>query len=228
VANVSHELRTPLTSVVGYAETLLDGALEEEERRRDFVQVIHEQGMRLQSLVTDLLALADLERPDLRLRYESIDLRDLIESQVDAMRERATRAGLSLRMETGPSVEMDADPTRVAQVLVNLLDNALGYTERGGVTVAWGADDASAWVTVADTGPGIAEADRGRIFERFYRVDKARTGRAGTGLGLAIVHHLVTLHGGTITLDSQVGRGSTFRVVLPRRAAPTEQEQETA
>ncbi len=228
VANVSHELRTPLTSVVGYAETLLDGAIEDAAHRRRFVEVIHEQGRRLQSLATDLLALADLERPDLRLRYETIDLRELLDSHVDAMRARAARAGLALECHTGAPVEVDVDPARMGQVVTNLLDNALGYTAHGSVTVTCGADGETVWFAVADTGPGIDDDDRARIFERFYRVDPARTGRTGTGLGLAIVQHLVTLHGGTIDVESRVGEGSTFRVRLPRRAARHSAQEDPA
>ncbi len=216
VANVSHELRTPLTSLRGYAETLLDGGLEDVQHREEFVRVIRDQAVRLNALIDDLLSLSDLERAGASLRVEWFDLRELVERDVAMLRPRAERAGLALRIIPGGPVRVSADPARIEQVVANLLDNAIKYTERGVVTVSLGNEDGLAWCEVADTGPGVPREDLPRIFERFYRVDKARSReKSGTGLGLSIVKHIVALHGGTVAVDSRHGRGSTFRFELP-------------
>jgi two-component system phosphate regulon sensor histidine kinase PhoR len=220
VANVSHEIKTPLTSVRGYAETLLDGGLDDVEHREGFVRIIRDQAARLQALVDDLLALAELERPDARVRAERFDLREAAERQIGAFRDRAQRAGLALALEPGPAAPLSADRARIDLVLANLLDNALKYTERGGVTVRVGGDEAHAWCEIADTGPGIPEADLPRIFERFYRVDKARSReQGGTGLGLSIVKHIVALHHGEVSAANAPGGGCVFRIELPRGAS---------
>jgi two-component system, OmpR family, phosphate regulon sensor histidine kinase PhoR len=218
VANVSHELKTPLTSVRGYAETLLDGGLDDSDHREDFVRVIRDQATRLEVLVNDLLSLAELERPDTRLRREPYDLREALAQQVAAGEPRARTAGLTLELLPGEPEPVVADRTRLDQVIANLLDNALKYTERGGVRVRLHGDGAIVACEVTDSGPGIPVADQPRIFERFYRVDKARSReKGGTGLGLAIVKHIVLLHGGTVSVESAAGGGSTFRFEIPRR-----------
>ena len=216
VANVSHELRTPLTSLKGYAETLLEGGLEDAEHREEFVRVIRDQAVRLQALVEDLLSLAELERPDATLRREPLDLRVLAAEQVAQVREAATRAGLELALEGAATVPVSADRVRLTQVLANLVDNAVKYTERGRVTVVVGERDGRAWCEVRDTGPGIPVADLPRVFERFYRIDKARSReKGGTGLGLSIVKHAVALHDGVVAVESRVGEGTTFRFEIP-------------
>ncbi|MBK7367196.1 MAG: PAS domain-containing protein [Candidatus Eisenbacteria bacterium] len=217
VANVSHELRTPLTSLRGYAETLLDGGLEDEARREGFVRVIRDQAERLQALLDDLLSLAELERPEASLRRERFDLRELLARQVAVFQAAAERGGLKLVLEGEGPVEATADRSRLEQVIANLLDNAIKYTERGSVTVRAGTDASRVWCEVADTGPGIPAEDQPRVFERFYRVDKARSrDKGGTGLGLSIVKHIVGLHGGEVSLRSEPGAGSAFRIELPR------------
>jgi len=222
VANVSHELKTPLTSVRGYAETLLDGGLDDRENREAFVRIIRDQAARLQTLVDDLLSLADLERPDVRLRLEAFDLRESVERQVAALSARAAQAGLTIVLEPGPAAPVVADRLRIDQVIANLLDNAIKYTDRGGVEVRVGRERGRAWCEVEDTGAGIPAADVPRIFERFYRVDKARSReKGGTGLGLAIVRHILALHGGRVSVVSDVGRGSTFRIELPHGTKAT-------
>jgi len=219
VANVSHELRTPLTSVRGYAETLLDGGLEDLPHREGFVRIIRDQTERLQALVDDLLSLSELERPGAELRLSHFDLREPVERQVAAFRDRASRAHLALSVEPGPALPVTADLARLEQVVANLLDNAIKYTERGGVKVRIGGDALSAWCEIQDSGAGIPPEDQGRVFERFYRVDKARSReKGGTGLGLSIVKHIVTLHGGEVSLKSSPGVGSTFRFEIPRLA----------
>jgi two-component system, OmpR family, phosphate regulon sensor histidine kinase PhoR len=225
VANVSHELRTPLTSLRGYAETLLDGGLEDTEHRERFVRVIRDQAVRLEALVEDLLSLADLERPGLVLRPGPFAWGETVCAQALAFRAAAERKGLDLACEgdgaaakTAASAEVIADRARVEAAVANLVDNAIKYTERGRVTVRWGVDPSGAWCEVEDTGPGIPEADQPRVFERFYRVDKARSrDRGGTGLGLAIVKHIAAAHGGEVSLRSTPGSGSTFRFIIPRQ-----------
>jgi len=220
VANVSHELRTPLTSIRGYAETLLDGALEDQQHRREFVEAIRSSSARLDALVADLLSLAELERSGAALRLEPLDLRAAAEGLVSAFRGAAERAGLELALESGPEVPVSADRPRLEQVLANLIDNAIKYTERGRVTVRLGIDRGSAWCEVADTGPGIPPDDLPRVFERFYRVDKARSReKGGTGLGLSIVKHIVALHRGEVSVRSTLGAGATFRFEIPRGSA---------
>jgi two-component system phosphate regulon sensor histidine kinase PhoR len=217
VANVSHELRTPLTSLRGYAETLLEGGLDDAEHRESFVRIIRDQAIRLQELVEDLLALAELERPDASLRLERIDLRELAAQQVAAYREAASRGRLTLELAPGAPVPIEADRVRLGQALANLLDNAVKYTERGAVVVSVGAADGRAWCAVNDTGPGIPADDLPRVFERFYRVDKTRAReRGGTGLGLSIVKHAIALHDGEVTLESRIAQGSTFRFEIPQ------------
>jgi two-component system phosphate regulon sensor histidine kinase PhoR len=220
VANVSHELRTPLTSLRGYAETLLDGGLDDAEHRERFVRIIRDQAVRLQALVDDLLSLAELERAGAPLRRSRFDLRALAGEQLAACREAAARAGLALALEPGEPVEVEADRARLSQVIANLLDNAVKYTERGAVTIAVGREGGAAWCEVRDTGPGIPPDDQSRVFERFYRVDKARSReQGGTGLGLSIVKHILALHGGEVSLRSTPGEGSVFRFELPPRPA---------
>jgi two-component system phosphate regulon sensor histidine kinase PhoR len=220
VANVSHELKTPLTSVRGYAETLLEGGLVDVEHREEFVRIIRDQATRLQDLVEDLLALAELERPDVRLKLETIDLREVARRQAAHFERRAAVAGLGLGVEEGAPVAVRADRERMVQVFANLLDNALKYTERGRIDVAFGREADEVWCQVRDTGSGIPEADLPRIFERFYRVDKARSrDKGGTGLGLSIVKHILALHGGAISVRSEIGKGTTFRFDLPQAEA---------
>jgi two-component system phosphate regulon sensor histidine kinase PhoR len=216
VANVSHELRTPLTTLRGYAETLLEGGLDDTEHREEFVRSMRDGAIRLQALVEDLLALAELERPDAALRREPLDLRALAAEHVDHVRGAAERAGLELVLEPGPPVKLSGDRVRLAQVLANLLDNAVKYTERGSVRVTLGVANGRAWCEVADTGPGIPARDLPRVFERFYRVDKARSReKGGTGLGLSIVKHALAQHGGEVSVVSRVGVGTTFRFEVP-------------
>jgi two-component system phosphate regulon sensor histidine kinase PhoR len=219
VANVSHELRTPLTSLRGYAETLLDGGLDDVAHREGFVRTIRDQAGRLSALVEDLLALAELESRGAGLRTERFDLHAVVARQVDAFRARAEAAGLALNLERGEPVEVTADRVRIEQAVANLLDNATKYTEQGEVRVAVETGNGSARVRVHDTGPGIPAEDLPRIFERFYRVDKARSReKGGTGLGLSIVKHVIALHGGRVVVESEPGRGSTFGFEIP--AAP--------
>jgi len=220
VANVSHDLRTPLTSLRGYAETLLEGGLDDVEHREGFVRVIRDSAVRLEALVEDVLSLAELERPGARPRLETFDLRASADRQVASMLPAAERKGLRLELVPGDEVRVSADRARIEQVIANLLDNAIKYSERGEVKVRVGADEGWAWCEVADTGEGIPSEHQPRIFERFYRVDPARSReKGGTGLGLSIVKHAVALHGGEVSVESAPGSGSRFTFRIPIRAS---------
>jgi two-component system phosphate regulon sensor histidine kinase PhoR len=220
VANVSHELRTPITAVKGFSETLLDGALNDPEISRQFLQIIHDEAERLKRLVTDLLELSKIESGHTVFRFEPFDVALLVRQTVEKYRHQAESQGLTLENDTpeGP-LTLEADSDRIAQVLINLLGNAIAYTPSGGqVQVAVEEMQDEVVLKVRDTGIGIPAEDIPRLFERFYRVDKARARRSGgTGLGLAIVKHIVEGHHGRVEVESQVGKGSEFAIYLPKR-----------
>jgi two-component system, OmpR family, phosphate regulon sensor histidine kinase PhoR len=219
VANVSHELKTPLTVIVGFAETLRDPELSPDDRAR-FLETIEANTRRMQRIVDDLLDLSRYESGSWKPNVMSNDLAGVVSEVFAGVQRAADDKGLTLTFEASPGARhIDADPTALRQVLANLVENAVRYTSRGGVTVR--ADGpvsgiGGMTVSVADTGSGIPIEHIGRIFERFYRVD---TGRAreegGTGLGLAIVRHLVETHGGSVRAESVVGRGTTITFHLP-------------
>jgi two-component system phosphate regulon sensor histidine kinase PhoR len=217
VLNVSHELRTPLTAIKGYAETMEDGA---DEKTRDYVLTIIRHTDRMIKIVEDLIALAALEENAVALEVEKVDLRRVAENVVRIFEPRAKEKNLTLGLEADPGLPaIEADPFRLEQMLVNLVDNAIKYTEKGSVRVTLGKSEGRASIEVVDTGIGIPEADQARIFERFYVVDKSRSRKVGgTGLGLSIVKHIVSLHGGEIRLESQPAGGSRFIVFLPLQA----------
>lgn len=223
VANVTHELRTPLTSIRGFAETLLDGgALEEPETARNFVSIIKKESEHLGRLIDDILDLSRIESGKLKMRRETVNLAHLAKDTVGRLANKARSLGVNLVIEVAPGVpEIPGDPDRIAQVLLNLVDNALKYTPHGGsVTVSAADSGPHVSVSVADTGVGMPKSDLPRIFERFYRVDKARTRTTGgTGLGLSIVKHIVDAHGGTIGVESELGQGTTFTFLLPKHQA---------
>jgi two-component system phosphate regulon sensor histidine kinase PhoR len=220
VANVSHELRTPLTTIKGYAETLLEGGLKEDQAFQ-FVQVIKRHTDRLTKIVEDLLMLSRIETKEFQLKMEVIPLRDFIDDVVEFVKEPAEKKEISLsRNEIPPSLAIYADRNYLEQILVNLLDNAIKYTPEGGrvVVSAVEKDSMDIQFSVEDNGIGIPKEDLSRIFERFYRVDKGRSKElGGTGLGLSIVKHLVQTHGGRVWVESQIGKGSTFYFTLPKR-----------
>ncbi|MEE8574120.1 MAG: ATP-binding protein [Thermodesulfobacteriota bacterium] len=217
VANVSHELRTPLASIKGYSETLLDGGMAE-ETGKDFLRIIDKNATRMSRLIDDLLILSRLESQQMTIECESLDITDLISSTLLGFKKSAADKGISLSGDTPeelPKVEGDRD--RLEQVVVNLLDNAIKYTPSGGsVSVAVAAGEDEVRVDVKDTGIGIPARDIARIFERFYRVDKARSRElGGTGLGLAIVKHIIQGHSGRVWVESEPGIGSTFSFTIP-------------
>ncbi len=216
VANVSHELKTPLTSIQGYAETLLQGALDDEANRARFVETIRDQAIRLEAIVEDLLELADLDRPDAPLDPKDWDLAEVVRDMAAGFEETAARRGLRLDLAIRPGLRARFDRNRVEAALRNLLDNAIKYTDSGSVSVAAETGPSGIRVSVTDTGRGIPPQHLPRVFERFYRVDHARTrATGGTGLGLSIVKHAIELHGGRVGVESAPGRGSTFWFEIP-------------
>jgi two-component system phosphate regulon sensor histidine kinase PhoR len=217
VANVSHELKSPLTSIRSLTETLLGGALADAENSRGFVRLIDEDAARLARLIEDLLALSQIESQAVPLALSVVPLRPLVESVLAGLRPAMTQRRVRLSLELPDGVAVRADPDRLRQVLVNLLDNAVKYNRDGGtITVGAAAHGVFLKVAVIDTGIGIPASDLPRIFERFYRVDKARSRElGGTGLGLAIVKHIVEAHGGRVAVASEPQLGSTFSFTLP-------------
>ena len=218
VSNVSHELKTPLTSIQAYAETLLSGGLEDEAHCRGFVERIQEQAERLQTLILDLLRLARIEADDVAFEIHSVDVGEVITECVEDRGDLARSKGVSLTTKPSTKVAMaSAEPEGLRTIISNLVDNALNYTPAGGrVEVDWEVVDDQVRIGVSDTGVGIPKEHQGRVFERFYRVDRARSrALGGTGLGLSIVKHLVQAFGGRVELESEQGKGSQFTVWLP-------------
>ena len=214
VANVSHEFRTPLTAIQGFAETLLSGALEDPANRQHFVEIIRSQAARLARLTEDLLKLSRIEAGKLELEFRPVSVYQLVQSCVETARFKASRKELIIDVllpEGLPSVRGDSNGLH--EVLQNLLDNAVQYTPDGGrIEVSASSDAGEVIITVSDTGIGIPQAEQERIFERFYRVDAARSREAGgTGLGLSIARHIVEAHGGRLWVGSAVGEGSRFQ-----------------
>jgi len=215
VANVSHEFKTPLTSIRGYAETLLSGAKDDPNIATDFLKTIERNSKYLEALVSDLLTLARLEA-ELPATLEHFSLRPLIEERIESRKDAIAEQRLQILVDC-PDIEVRADRPRLATALSNLIDNAIHYNSPGG-QIRISAEVSDRWlsIAIADTGIGIPSDDLLRIFERFYRVDKARTRESGgTGLGLSIVKHAIESQAGTITVTSRPGTGSTFTIRLP-------------
>ncbi len=219
VANVSHELKTPLSVIKACVETLVGGAVDDPQHRRPFLDQIANQADRLHLLILDLLSLARIEAGTEAFSFEEVAIDEAVQACLG--RHRALAEGKSQRLEMVPAAEKIsawADEEALAQILDNLVDNAIKYTPPGGsVCVSWHKDNDHVCLQVKDTGIGIPEPDLQRIFERFYRVDKARSRElGGTGLGLSIVKHLAQAMQGTVRAESQVGKGTTFSLSLPR------------
>lgn len=216
VANVSHELRTPITSIKGFSETLLDGDMHDTETIQEFLKIIYNESNRIQNLIEDLLALSKLEGDNYQLVLHKIDARELVDSLVPALQYNAEKKGIKLTTDV-EDIQIKADKDRISQVIVNLVDNAINYTpEDGKVSLKLFQADQKVKIEVSDTGIGIPEEELPRIFERFYRIDKARSrSSGGTGLGLAIVKHIVEVHNGEIHINSIIDQGTTITVCLP-------------
>jgi two-component system phosphate regulon sensor histidine kinase PhoR len=218
VANVSHEFRTPLTAIQGFAETLIAGALDDPQNRGRFLNIILEHARRLARLTEDLLKLSQMDADRLELEIRPVKVAQLVESCYETARHRAAEKELFLTLELSDGFpDVAGDARRLQEVLQNLLDNAIQYTLPGGkIVLSAVTRNGEVVFTVADTGIGIPTADQPRIFERFYRVDAARSREAGgTGLGLAIAKHLIEVQGGRIWVDSEIGEGSRFHFSVP-------------
>lgn len=228
VSNVSHELRTPLSIFRGYLETLLDEPDLPPDERERILRVLEKHSTRLHSLVDDLLSLARLEAPDPQLNFAPLALAQFLQRVARDWEKRAAAKQLTIAQEIASDLPlMEADEARLEEVMYNLLDNAMKYSPTNSrITIGAARDGENAiTISVGDEGAGIAAADLPRIFERFYRADKARSREVGgTGLGLAIVKHIAQLHDGSVAAESQLGRGTTIRFTLPlsrAAAAPT-------
>jgi two-component system phosphate regulon sensor histidine kinase PhoR len=217
IANVSHELRTPLTSISGYVETLIDDPNPRPETTREFLSIILKNSNRMNRLTEDLLELASVESPDYKLNCQPIRASALVEDAIESLAGLVLDSGISLESGGAPQTIVLADPDAMTQVFGNLIENAMKYGKSGKrIRVSAIALESEVEFVVQDFGPGIAFEHLSRIFERFYRVDKARSrDSGGTGLGLAIVKHIVQAHGGRIWAESELGAGAGFHLTLP-------------
>jgi len=218
IANVSHEFRTPLATIRGFAETLLEGGLEDTGNRRRFVEIIQANGVRLHNIASDLLTLSEMEGGAPEPESGPVSVRDAVSNAVRAVEPAASIRGVRLRVEPMDELSVLGHSLRLEQAVVNLLDNAVKFNSADGeVRVAAAArPDGHIEISVADTGIGIPHEDQTRIFERFYRVDKARSrAMGGTGLGLSIVKHAVEQMNGSVAVESEPGKGSKFTITLP-------------
>jgi two-component system phosphate regulon sensor histidine kinase PhoR len=224
VANVSHELKTPIAAVKGFAETLLAGALDDKETAKSFLKIIFDESERLNRLIGDILELSKIESKRIPLHFSPVHMSEFIEKSLSMMSTEAEKKNIELSVQVEEDIYLEADEDRLRQIFINLLSNGISYTQEGGkvkvlvepMEMNKEGDYERLRIVVSDTGIGIPKKDVPRIFERFYRVDKARSRiSGGTGLGLSIVKHLVELHKGTIRVESEVGMGTKFIIDLP-------------
>jgi two-component system phosphate regulon sensor histidine kinase PhoR len=223
IANVSHEIRTPLATIRGYAETLLEGGLEDQHNRRKFIEIIQANGVRLNNIAADLLTLSELESGRPGAQPGPISLNDVLSNAIRAIEPAAHLMNVQLRADPIPDLYLSGYGIRLEQALMNLLDNAVKFNKQDGEVHVQVHDQSGnrIEIRVSDNGAGIPAEDLSRIFERFYRVDKARSRQVGgTGLGLSIVKHAVEQMGGTVAVESELGKGSTFVVILPQCPRP--------
>ena len=230
VANVSHELKTPITSIEGFAETLLDGALDEPEDARRFVEIISKQASRLHAIVEDLLALSRVEQEAKReeIVLQELPIAEILQSAIQICSPRAEEEDMAISLVCASTITAGINPALLEQAVINLLDNAVKYSGKGSaIKVEVEKQQNEVLIRVCDNGVGIASQDIPRIFERFYRVDKARSAKlGGTGLGLSIVKHIVSAHHGRVTVESSPGKGSVFTIHLPLRRAESGRQDE--
>lgn len=227
VANVSHELKTPVTAVKGFAETLLDGGMEDEDTTKAFLQIIYDESDRLHRLIRDILQLTKIEQHRIPLLFTEIDMIDVVRKTVATLQDTAQKKQIRLLVpQASQSIMIEAEKDRIQQIILNLVANAITHTSEGGtVQVDVLEQDAAVALIVRDNGAGIPKQDLERIFERFYRVDKARARHSGgTGLGLAIVKHLVDSHHGNIEVHSEEGEGTAFTITLPKKQPKADRE----
>src|ERR1043166_1820834 len=217
LSNVSHELRTPLTAIIAFVETLENGAIEDAESCHGFLSIIRKNASRMHSLIDDILELTAIEGGNVQLRAGPVDLFALAEEVCASLAAKAAAQDVTLKNDVDPEVMVYADQRRLEQMLTNLVDNGIKFSrEHGTVSISYESDTRDK-ILVHDNGDGIPSQHLDRLFERFYRVDRARSrDMGGTGLGLAIVKHLALLHHGEVTVTSELGKGSTFIIHLPK------------
>ena len=220
LSNVSHELRTPLTAILAFVETLESGALEDAENSRRFLAIIRKNASRMNNLIADILELSGIEAGTVDVHSEQVELAPLTTDVVSSLAAHAASRNVAVRNNITPGTFVFADPRRLEQMLTNLLENAIKFNRDGGEVIIDCANGASSRIRVRDTGEGIPAQHLERLFERFYRVDRARSqDMGGTGLGLAIVKHLARAHGGEVRVASELGQGSVFEIDLPLEPA---------
>jgi signal transduction histidine kinase len=217
LANVSHELRTPLTAMQGFLEALQDGLVQDEASKRRYYDVMYRETMHLNHMIDDMMDLIKLEKGDIKLNRYQIRVDELVDKVVFLLEGQAEEKGNVIEVKYQPDLPpLWADPYRLEQILNNLISNAIKFTEQGKITVTLKADKKKMLISVEDTGIGIPSHDLAKIWDRFFKVNRMRSkGEGGTGLGLAIVKELVELHGGSVSVQSEVGKGSRFTVELP-------------
>jgi len=217
LSNVSHELRTPLTAIIAFVETLENGAIEDRESSERFLSIIRKNASRMHSLIDDILELTAIEGGNVSLRAAPVDLYMLVEDVCASLAAKAAAQNVTIKNNIEPEVTVYADERRLEQMLTNLIDNGIKFSrEHGTVTISYESDTRDK-ILVQDNGDGIPSQHLERLFERFYRVDRARSrDMGGTGLGLAIVKHLALLHRGEVTVTSELGKGTTFTIHLPK------------
>jgi two-component system phosphate regulon sensor histidine kinase PhoR len=215
VLNVSHELRTPLTSIKGFIETIETAMLDDDTKH--YIVIIKRNTDRLINIINDLLSLSEMEEKGLKLQMETVNLKDITEQALVVFEQQIQSKGVFVQLSIDPDLPpVQGDPFKLEQVFINLIDNALKYTEKGGITIEMKSQGGKIVITLQDTGAGIPPEHLSRIFERFYVVDKSRSKKlGGTGLGLSIVKHIILLHNGTINAESSPGHGTTFTITLP-------------
>lgn len=218
VANVTHELKTPLTAILGFIETLQEGAIEDKQTAQKFLDVIGRQASRLNRLIDDLLVISNIELGEMKFYFEGVSLGDSLNSALSLIEQKAREKGIELKKDIPDELPLvRADRDRLVQIFLNILDNAVKFTNPGGsVAVSASERDGDVEVRISDTGIGIPQSEISRLGERFYRVDKARSREmGGTGLGLSIVKHLLIAHGGRMEIESRLGNGTTVALCFP-------------
>ncbi|HYX27250.1 MAG TPA: ATP-binding protein [Pyrinomonadaceae bacterium] len=217
LSNVSHELRTPLTAILAFVETLETGGLDDKENNLRFLEIIRKNASRMHGLIDDILELSAIEAGTVQVTPEEIELRPIVNDVINSVIAKAEARQVAIVNQVDPAVVVYADPRRLEQMLTNLIDNAIKFNREDGRVIIEHSSGERDRIMVADTGDGIPSQHLPRLFERFYRVDRARSrDLGGTGLGLAIVKHLAKAHGGEVTVESKLGEGSLFTIDLPR------------
>jgi two-component system phosphate regulon sensor histidine kinase PhoR len=217
LSNVSHELRTPLTSILAFVETLQTGALEDRESSQRFLSIISKNASRMHGLIDDILELTAIEGGNVQLRLAPVKLAELVSEVISSLTGKASEQSISLVNNVPAEVVVHADARRLERMVTNLIDNGIKFGSEGGMVTISYESDVRDKIVVTDNGEGIPNQHLERLFERFYRVDRARSrDLGGTGLGLAIVKHLALLHGGEVTVTSELGKGSAFTIHLPK------------